>query len=130
MKIDELTQPGWGDAADYFSERDKKYGTSELKVPAIIKSQTVYVAAAPSPTTFGELLETVDIVLGISPMLQCTSRPGSSHMRVGSGKPKSPERISSFPPGAESVSSLMTYATPVQSVGAYHCILPPKLITI
>jgi hypothetical protein len=23
MKLDQLTQPGWGDAADYFSERDK-----------------------------------------------------------------------------------------------------------
>jgi hypothetical protein len=28
MKLDELTQPGWEDAADYFRERDKKYGTS------------------------------------------------------------------------------------------------------
>jgi len=28
MKFDELTQPGWEDAADYFRERDKKYGTS------------------------------------------------------------------------------------------------------
>jgi len=130
MKLDESTQPGWGDAADYFRERDMKYGTSELKVPAIMKSQTDYVAAPPSPTTFGELLETLDIVPGISPMPQCTSRPGSSHMRVGSGKPKSPARISSFPPGAESNSSLMTYAMPVQPVSAYHCILPPELITI
>jgi hypothetical protein len=24
MKLHQLTQPGWGDAADYFSERDKK----------------------------------------------------------------------------------------------------------
>jgi len=28
MKIDELTQPGWEDAADYFREREKKYGTT------------------------------------------------------------------------------------------------------
>jgi hypothetical protein len=28
MKLDELIQPGWEDAADYFRERDKKYGTS------------------------------------------------------------------------------------------------------
>jgi len=130
MKLDQLTQLGWGDAPDYCRESDKKYGTSELKVPAIIKSQTDLVAAAPSPTTFGELLETLDIILGISPMPQCTSRRGSSQMRVGSGKPKSPERISSFPPGAESNLSLMTYATPVQPVSAYHCILPPELITI
>ena len=119
-----------GDAADYFREREKKYGTSELKVPAVIKSQTDHVAAAPSPTTFGELIETLDIVPGISTIPQCTSRPGSSHLRVGAGKPKSPECISSFPPGEESDSSLMTHATPVQPVSAYNCILPPELITI
>jgi len=87
MKLDKLTEPGWGDAADYFRERDKKYGTSELNVPAIIKSQRDHVAAAPSPTTFGELLGTLDIIPGISLMRQCTSRPGSSHMRIGSGIP-------------------------------------------
>jgi hypothetical protein len=36
MKLDELTQPGWEDAADYFCERDKKYGTTELRVPAVV----------------------------------------------------------------------------------------------
>jgi len=118
MKLDQLTRPGWGDAPDYFRERDKEYGTSELKVPAIIKFQTDHVEAAPSATTFGELLETLDIVWGILPMLQCTSRPGNSHMWVGSGKPKSPECISSILPGAESDSSLMTYAMPVQPLSA------------
>jgi len=118
MKLDKLTQPGWGDVADYFRERNTKYGKSELMVPGITKSQTDHVAVAPSPTTFGGLLETHDIIPGISPMLQCTSRPGSTHMRVGSGKPKSPERISSFPPGAESDLLLMTHAKPVQPVSA------------
>jgi hypothetical protein len=28
IKLDELTQPGWEDAADYFSERDEKYATA------------------------------------------------------------------------------------------------------
>ena len=130
MKLDELTQPRWGDAADYFRKRDKKHGMPELKVPAVIKSQMDNVAVAPPPTTVGELLETLEIVPGISRMLQCTPRPGSSHMRVGSGKPKSPERISSLLPGAESDSLLITYATLVQPVSAYHCILPPELITI
>ena len=102
MKLEELTQPGLVHAANYFRKRDKKEGTSELKVAAIIKSQTDHAGAAPSPTTFGELLETLDIAPGISPMPQCSSRPGSSQMRVGSRKPKSPERISSYPPGAES----------------------------
>jgi hypothetical protein len=37
MKLHELTQSGWEDAADYLQERDKKYGASELSVPAIIQ---------------------------------------------------------------------------------------------
>jgi len=129
MMLDKLTQPGWGDAVDYFCDRDEMYGRSKLKVQAIIKSQTDHVAVAPPPTTFEELLETLDIIPGISRMPQCTSQPESSHMRVGSGKPKSPECISSLLPGAEYDSSQITYATPVQPGSTYHCILPPKLIT-
>jgi len=51
MRLDELTQPGWDHAANYFHERDMRYGTSELKVPAVVKPQTVTIAATPSPTT-------------------------------------------------------------------------------
>jgi len=40
MKLDELTQMGWEDAADYFRETDKKYSTSRLRVPAIIQPQS------------------------------------------------------------------------------------------
>jgi len=32
MKLEEVTQPEWEHAADYFRERDKKYSTSELTV--------------------------------------------------------------------------------------------------
>jgi len=39
MKLDELTQPWWHDAADYFCERDEKYGTSELRVPPVVQLQ-------------------------------------------------------------------------------------------
>ena len=28
MRLDELTQLGWGDAANYFRKRDMKYGTA------------------------------------------------------------------------------------------------------
>jgi hypothetical protein len=37
-KLNELTEPGWDDAADYFREQDKKYhdGTTELSVPAVV----------------------------------------------------------------------------------------------
>jgi len=50
LKLDELTQPGWVDAADYFLGRGKKYGTTELRVPAVIKPQMNDNAAAPAPT--------------------------------------------------------------------------------
>jgi len=29
LRLDELTQPGWGDAADYFHERDMEHGTTD-----------------------------------------------------------------------------------------------------
>jgi len=34
-KLDELTQPRWEEAANYFHEPDRKYGTSVLRVPAV-----------------------------------------------------------------------------------------------
>jgi hypothetical protein len=65
MKLDELTQPGCQDAADYFRERDMKYGTTELSVPAVVQPQTNDDPPAPPPATFGELRERLDIVKGI-----------------------------------------------------------------
>jgi len=54
MRLDELTQQGLGDAANYFHERDIKYGTAELKAPAVVKPQINMTAATPSLTTVGE----------------------------------------------------------------------------
>jgi len=73
MKLDELTQPGWEDAADYFHERDKKYCTAELRVPVVVQPQTDDDTSAPPPTPFGELIERLDIVPGIMQMPQGTS---------------------------------------------------------
>jgi hypothetical protein len=56
MRLDELTQPGSGDAGDYFHWRDLKYRTTELKVRAVWKPQKVTTAATPLPATFGELM--------------------------------------------------------------------------
>jgi hypothetical protein len=53
MKLDELTQPEWEDAADYFHERYKTFSTSDLKVPAVVQPQMDDDAAAPALTTFG-----------------------------------------------------------------------------
>jgi len=62
MRFDELMQLGWGDAANYFRERDMKYGTVELIVPVVVKPQMDMIAATPSLTTFRELMQTIDIV--------------------------------------------------------------------
>ena len=51
MKLDELTQLEWENAADYFRERDQKYGTSELRALAVVQPQTDDDAPAPPPTT-------------------------------------------------------------------------------
>jgi len=119
MKLDELTKPGWEDAADYFRERDKKYGTSELRVPAVIQQQMNDDAPAPPPTTFGELMESLDIVPGISQRPQATSRPGSSHIRLGSVKPQSKSSLPSGEPAAEPDSSMLLN---VKLVSFYPCI--------
>jgi hypothetical protein len=122
MKIDKLTQPGWEDAADYFRERDKKYGTTEFRVPAVIQPQTNDDALAPPPATFGELMECLDIVPRISQRLQGTSRPGSSHIRLGSVMPQSKSSIPSGEPAAEPDSSMLLKAKPVEPVSFYPCI--------
>ena len=36
MKLHELTQLGWGDMANNFRHRHKKYGSTELMVPALV----------------------------------------------------------------------------------------------
>jgi len=58
-------------------------------VPAIIKPQTDQDVAASAQTTFGEFIECLHIIPGISQIPQVTSRPGSSHRRLGSVKPQS-----------------------------------------
>jgi len=50
-----------------------KYGTTALKVLAVVKPQTDTTAATPSPTTFGELMQVLDIFHRQSQMPQETS---------------------------------------------------------
>jgi len=122
MKLDELTQPGWEDAANYFRERDKKYGTTKLRVLAVVQPQTNDDARAPPPATFGELMESLDIVPGISQRPEGISQPGSSHIRLGSVKPHSKSSIPSGEPAAEPDSSMLLKAKPVEPVSFYPCI--------
>jgi len=122
MRLDELTQPGWGDPADYFCERDMKYGTTELKVPAVVKPQTDTTATTPSPTTFGELMQVLDIVPGQSQMPQVTSREGSSQIGLGSEKSPANMHMVSLMADAVPDSSQKETATPVQPVSIYSSV--------
>jgi hypothetical protein len=73
IKRGEFTHQGWDDAADYFRERDNKYGTSELIVPPVVQPQINDDTPSLPPTTCGERIESLDIVPGISQRLQGTS---------------------------------------------------------
>jgi len=114
MKLDKLTQPGWGDAANYLHERDKKYCTSELRVPAVIQPQTDDDTAAPAQTMFGKLMESLEIVPIISQMPQGTSRPGSCHIGLGSVKSQSDTSIPGVEPAVDPNSSPLLKAKPVE----------------
>jgi len=86
IRLDDLTQPELQDAVNHFWERDKKYETAELKVPAVVKPQIDTTAATPSLTTFRDYMQTLDIVRGQSPMPAVTFQQGSSQMWLGSEK--------------------------------------------
>jgi len=122
MMVDELTQPGWEDAADYCPERDKRYGTTELRVLAVVQPQTNHDAPAPLPPTFAELMESLDIVPGISQRMQGTSRPGSSHIRLGLVMLHSKSSIPSGELAAKPDSSMLLKAKPIEPVSFYPCI--------
>jgi hypothetical protein len=119
MELNEWTQPGWEDAADYFGEPDEMYCTYGLRVPAGFQPQTNEDAPAPPATTFGELMESLDIVPKISQSPQGTSRPGNSHNMLGTVKLQSKSSIPSGEPAAEPDSSMLLKAKPVQPVSVY-----------
>jgi len=122
MRVDELTQPGWGDPAYYFWERDVKYGTAKFNVPAVMKHQIDTTAATPSPTIFGEVIQTLQIVRGQSQMLAVTSRPGSRQMRLGLEKPQLLEFILVFSPDAGPYLTPIQDAKPVEPISFHLCI--------
>jgi len=119
MNLDELTQPGWEDAPDYFHERDKKYGKYKLSIAAVVQKQMNDESPAPPPTIYGHLIESLDIVPGISHRPPGTSRPGCSHIRLGSVKPQSKSSILSGDPAAEPDSSTLLTTKPDAPVSFY-----------
>jgi len=125
MKPDELTQPVWVDAANYYWEMDMKYGTTELRLPADVKLQIATTEPITSPRTFGEHMQTLDIVRGQSPRPAVTLRPGSSQMRLGSEKPQSQKFIPVTSPEAATDSMQIQDAKPVEPVRLSPCMKHP-----
>jgi hypothetical protein len=96
-----------------------QYGPTDLKVPAVVKPQTNTTAATPLPTTFGELMQDIDIIPGQSQMLQLMSQLGSSQMRLGSEKPQADNHIVSPTPDVVPESPQMKIAKLYQPVSFY-----------
>jgi hypothetical protein len=130
MKLDALTPPGWEDTADYYQERDKQHGTSELRVPAVVQPGTDDDVALPAPATFGELMEFVNIGPGISQMWQGTTPPGCRHMRLGAGKLQLNVSIPGLAPSPEPIAYFFLIMKSVEPVSFHPCILPHYPITI
>ena len=125
MRLDELAQPGLGDTANYFHERDMMYGTAELKVPAVVKHQIDTTAATPPPTAFGEHMQTLDIIRGQSQMPAVTSRPGSSQMRLRSENPQLHQFLLVRPPRRAPDLTLIQDLKPVEPISIYPCMKHP-----
>jgi hypothetical protein len=119
MRLDQLTEPGWGNAASYFRERDMRYGTAELKVPAVVKPQMDSTTATPSPITVGEHIQTPEIVREQSNMPAVTSRPASSQMRLGSEKPQTHKFTPGLSPSMATDSMPIQDTKPVEPVSFY-----------
>jgi len=101
IKLNELKEPGSEYTVNHICENDKMYVTHQMRELALIPLQTDDDDASPATTTLGECLECLEIVPGISQMLQPTPRSGSSHYRLGSVMPVSNTNISGLEPGTE-----------------------------
>jgi hypothetical protein len=101
IKLDQLTQWGWGDAADSVRKCDKNYGTTELEVPAVVQLNTDNDVATPPLIAFAELMESPDTISQISQTLQWNDRPRSSPIRLGCCRLQSKKRSVSLPSDAE-----------------------------
>jgi len=95
IRLDKMTQPGWGDAADNICQGDIKYGIAKLMVAADDKFQTDMTATRPLLRTFGELKQSLDILPRQSQMPQGNSRLGCSHMRLDSKRPRQQKLVAS-----------------------------------
>jgi len=122
IKLDELTQPGRQYTANYVGERDRRYVTSELMVASVVERQTDNDPAIPALTPCGGRIERLDIVPGISQVLQRTSRPWRSYTGLGCGNPQSSTSIPGLAPAAEPHSLLIEHSKPAELLSFYPCV--------
>jgi len=125
MRLDELTHPGWGDAANHRRKRDMRYRTAKLKVPAVVKPQIDTTAGTPSPIEVGEHMQTPEIVQGQLEMPAVTSWPGSRQIRLGSEKPQSHKLIPVLSPSMDSDSMPIQDSNPIEHLSLYAYIKHP-----
>jgi len=95
-----------------------------------LQPQTAHDAASSAQTTFVEPIETIDSVPGKWQMPQVTSRPGSSYIRLGLGKPQRLKPIPYLQPSPMPDSSPIQESMYVEPVSFHPFISRPKLITI
>jgi hypothetical protein len=93
-----------------------KYGTTGLKVAAVVKFQTDTNAATPSPTTFQKCTQTLEIVCEQAEMLPVTSSLGSIQTRLGLETPQAHTGIASVLAYVVPNPSLMEVAKPVEFI--------------
>jgi hypothetical protein len=102
-----------------------KYGTAEVKVPAVVKPLKDTTAATPLLTTVGEHMQTLQSVQGQSEMPAVTSRLDSSQMSLGSEKTQSQKFILVLSPGTATDSMPIEDEQPGQPVSFYPCMKHP-----
>jgi hypothetical protein len=125
MRLDELTQPGWGDLDNYFRGGDMAYRTFELTVPAVGKPPRDSTAPTPSPTTIGEHMQALHIVPRRSKMPPVMSPQGSSEMRLGLEQPQADNHIVPLMPAVVPDLPQIEIAKPVPPVSYYQCVKHP-----
>jgi len=76
--------------------RDEKYSRAKWTVSAVLLPLMKDDAGPSALTSFGELIDTVDMIPGKSPVLEGTSRPGCSKMKLRSGESQSHQGIASL----------------------------------
>jgi len=98
-----------------------KYGTAELKVPAVVMAQIDTTADSTSLTTDGEQMQTLDIVRGQLEMPTVASQPRGCQMRLGSEKPQSNILITVFSRDPATNLTPLQHAKLVELVSYYPC---------